>query len=707
MHREKANLKVGIIGCGNIANVHLRHVRRYVANGKIALCDKDEFRLDDFSKKVSVETKYDDLGKMMQEFHPDVVHILTPPATHKEIAIKCLEEGCHVLIEKPMCISSREADEIVKAAEQKEVLVCIDHTRLFDPKIIKVREIIESGSLGKIVNISTGYSYDFLKRANTDPTSKWINELPGGPFFDIIPHPLSLLEDFLSDLAVEQTFYWKNENNIITDLWCIFNSSSGSGTLHMSLNIFPLKNYIIFECTKGTLKVDFRNFLLLKRKEYGLPDAIERVFGNLSVGTQILKGTIGNVFSFLHGKLDSYWGLDWIIQKFYIAIIDNGKSPVPPEKANLLLSLTEKIFSNGLEKKKYMENDKEKQLTEMDVLVTGGTGFIGHKLVKKLLERGYKVRVLTHRNISNEELNSLFLDNSKVEVVCGDIYNYRDVEKACSGVNTVYHLAAATRGDWNYHIDTTITGTKNALTAASKVGVKRFVYVSTLNVYNAEEYPRNGFINEDFPYENRPEKRGFYSNAKLRAEKMVREFAEKSKMSICILRPGLVYGPGGKVFPQDVGFRLGKKLVVVMGNGKRRLPLVYVENVVEGLLVAGELGGRGKGIFNIVDKDYPTKLEYIKMYKRLSGERLLTVRVPMWIIFCGFWVIDSFLSILFKKPASFVYKLKSVSKSVRHSTERIENTLGWKQKVFFEEGLKLTLLIYLESGSEHRKVLRQ
>lgn len=698
MVREKkakqkcTNLRVALIGCGNMAKVHLGYVKKYVADEKIALCDKDEFKLHQFISNVAKRHRYTDLEKMILEFRPQVAHVLTPPTSHKVIAKKLLEAGCNVLIEKPMCMSSEEAEEIIQTAAQKGCLVCIDHTRILDPIIVKVKEIIESGAMGKIVNISADYSHDYLEKADVDSTSKWITDLPGGVFFDIIAHPLSLLEYFLPDLRVLYTSCQKNENDIVTDVWSIFDSKSASCSLHMSLRLFPLKNSIVFECTDGTLEVDFRNFLLLKRKTYALPDAVGRVVRNISVGFQIIKGTVSNAFSFIFGKLDSYEGLDRIISKYYSAIVSKGDSPVSAENGMKLMLLIEKIFPNGGFKKESSERNEERRFKEADILVTGGTGFIGKRLVDRLVKKGKNVRILTHKDLKEAKAELTFIADNKVEIIKGDISNYCDVKKAVYGVNTIYHLAAATKGDWNYHVDATIRGTKNILDAGAEAGVRRLVYASTLSVYKSVSFPRKGIVDEDFPYEDRPLKRGFYSNAKLTAEKMVREYSKTGKMAISILRPGLVYGPGGKKFHQDIGYRLGKKAVIVLGMGRKSIPLTYIENVVDAFVLAGEADQKKNSIFNVVDNDHPSQQDYIMQYKQLTDSKIFTIRIPMWSVLFLAWSVDKGVKIFLKKSSSLSYKIASVGRSVKFSTKRIERELGWQQRVHFKKGLKLTLI---------------
>lgn len=690
MNQEnKMDLRVGIVGCGNIAKVHLRYVTQYIAKINIALCDLDPLRLEEFAKAVSIKQVYINLDAMLSGFKPDVVHILTPPFTHKAIAEKCLKSGCHVLIEKPVCVSLEEVRQISQASQENKKLVCVDHMRLFDPLVLRAESILKSGQLGEIVNISAAYSYDYLQRVDTDPASKWIKDLPGGPFFDVIAHPLCTIDKFLPGIKLEKSVIVRNSQGLDAELWCIFTSLNRTATLHMSLNINPLVNYLEIECTRGIIKIDLRNFSLVVRKIGGLPNAVERIAGNFSVGMQIIRGTIGSVFKFISGKLDPYSGLNTIIDKLYTAVRQNGVSPVPLEEAKRLLQLTSAIFSY----QKSGEKDEIRNLTELapaDFLVTGGTGFIGRKLVNALVRKGYSVRVFSHRSLDENEIRKMF--TGKVDIVKGNICNYDDVKKACLIVKKVIHLAAAMKGDWNYHLDTTITGTSNILKASELSNVERMIYVSTINVYNAKKYPHNRTIDEEFAYEDLPARRGNYSHAKLRAERIVKEFAEKSPMEITIVRPGLVYGPGKAAFLQDVGYRIGKRLVVVLGGGGRKLPLIYVDNLVDALILLAEHKDKIAGIFNVVDDEYPTQREYIRAYKELTKERFLVLPIPKFVIYSGFWLIEKLVSLGFKKNIFLNYKFRCVAKNVTHSTNRIKNQVGWKQKINFAKGLKLTTI---------------
>lgn len=685
-----SDLRVGIIGCGNMARNHARFLLKQVQPGNVAVCDQDPLRLSEFAVAMGLSKTFRDLDVMLAEFKPDVVHIVTPPGSHRDLAVRCMSKQAHVLIEKPMCLSTEEADDIIAASRQYDRLVAVDHMRSFDPMIKKAKALVASGALGRIVHVSAAYSYDYLQRIDTDSAARWINRLPGGCFFDLMPHLLCLFVDFLPGAQLAHSKLTRNREGIVTDLSCLLTSPAGDGYLHMSLNIVPLKNYIELECEKGTIRVDLRNFLFTVRRHHGLPNAVERIVENLSLGFQIIGGSLGSVAGFLGGRLDPYAGLDQIIRDFLHSVATRGESPVPPQPVRQMIALTEAIFGT-----KYSAADRSRPeirppLNPCDALVTGGTGFIGRRLVNRLLESGQKVRIFSHRSLTSEDLLKLY--GREVECVRGNIYDPADVTHACQGVKTVYHLAAAMKGDWNYNLDTTITGTRNMVKAAKEAGVARFVYASTLNVYDARRYPNRKMIDEQFAYEPQPQKRGAYSQAKLQAEKEVLAFDPGPGMTVVTIRPGLVYGPGGRSLPQDVAIRAGKRALVVLGMGMRKIPFVYVDNLVDAFMAAGTCAEGGKdAVFNIVDPEYPSQRHYIRQYRKLTGEKVFVFYVPFWMVYSGFWVLERLLALLMKKKVALCYKLACISRSPRHSTRRAEAVLKWKPKVAFADGLRMTV----------------
>jgi len=683
-HNKDKSFKVGIIGCGNIAHTQLKYIVKYVEKKSIALCDKNPLRMEYLSKEFGLTNKFIDVEILLQKFHPKVVHILTPPHTHKDIALICLENGANIFIEKPMCINTEEAKAIVIQAKEKNLQVCVDHMRLFDPLILKVKDLISSGVVGEIINIHTKETDPYYQiRKSEGLVQPWLESLPGEIIYDLIPHHLSLLYEFFGTFELNGVAYTYKDDKTLTNLSCNFTSPSGIATVFLSTESYPYENRVTFECTKGNIIADFRNLIIIVRKKYSIPGPVERIIDTFSVASQMIKGSFENILLFLKGKIDTYRGMELTIQNFYKSISQNKPSPIPLENAYNVVSTMEKIFEK-IPKRNIVEDSKE-IIQKADVLVTGGTGFIGKKLVERLSQEGYKVRVLTHRNIDKKNLG--FNDN--VQLIKGNISNYDDVEKACQGIKTVYHLAAATKGDWLYHLDTTVTGTQNIIDAALKSGVKHLVYVSTIGLLNASKYPQDGVIDENFPYEEHPEKCGYYSHAKLIAEKIAKTYINNShKMVITIIRPGLVYGQGKDILASIPVFQF-KNLAITFGSKKRFIPLVYVENLIDALIIANEK--RESGIYNVIDSEKITIEKLIMKYKELTNKKFFTIYVPGSILKISFRLMERIIFVLLKKEIYLSYKIEKYTKNVIHSNKKIEDILGWKSRVNFKEALMKTL----------------
>jgi len=329
------------------------------------------------------------------------------------------------------------------------------------------------------------------------------------------------------------------------------------------------------------------------------------------------------------------------------------------------------------------------------VLVTGGTGFIGQRLVKRMLSNGYKVRLLSRSRVSRTDNT-----DDQLEYIEGDIASEHDVNNACKGVDVVYHLAAAMQGSWGDHQRITIDGTKNINDACNKNKVKQLIYISTLNVYDASSYKKNITISEGFPYENNPLMRGNYSHAKLMAEKYLIEYPPKG-LSISIIRPGLVYGNPERPFPLDVGKKLFNKLFIIPGMGNKKIPFVYVENLIDAILNVdlGKIDINSEiKIYNVVDKDPITARQYLKEYSTISNHFFFKIYIPFFLILSAGKVVDTLNSFRNKKSYNY-YKVKLLMNESLYSTEHIQKDLGWSQRFNFKRAM-LDFLVSEKNSSE-------
>src|SRR5512146_252748 len=141
-------MKIAIVGCGAIAYAHVPYILEQKQHSIVGICDQDRKRADALAHRFHLDAVYTNLTQLLHEKTPEVVHVLTPPQTHLSIALQAIEAGSHVLVEKPMALSVEEADAIIAAADARRVKLCVDHTQVFEPVILKARQLLATGKFG-------------------------------------------------------------------------------------------------------------------------------------------------------------------------------------------------------------------------------------------------------------------------------------------------------------------------------------------------------------------------------------------------------------------------------------------------------------------------------------------------------------------------------------------------------------------------------
>ena len=201
---------------------------------------------------------------------------------------------------------------------------------------------------------------------------------------------------------------------------------------------------------------------------------------------------------------------------------------------------------------------------------------MGGVLVRRwLAEQEAQVRALARPSPRADALAAL-----GVEVVRGDLGDESAVERAIEGAEVVYHTAAKVSGPGSRKefMETNAGGTERVLAACLKHGVNRIVHLSSIAVLWTRRQGQR--IDEDTPFDEKPEARDSYAHSKIVADQRAMAFARETGMPLTILREGLVYGPGRTLPVALLGFRSGKTHFV-FGNRRNRIPLNYVDNLVD------------------------------------------------------------------------------------------------------------------------------
>jgi nucleoside-diphosphate-sugar epimerase len=323
------------------------------------------------------------------------------------------------------------------------------------------------------------------------------------------------------------------------------------------------------------------------------------------------------------------------------------------------------------------------------ILVTGAAGFIGTRVVESLLTRGFRNLVCFVRPSSElTQLEAIVKcwPEARIEVIKGNLLSRPDCEAACKDVLLILHLAAGTgeKSFPNAFMNSVVT-TRNLLEASIRYAhLRRFVLVSSFVVYNNRQKSRR--LDESCPIEEHPELRDAYCYTKVKQEQIVAEYAKKFEIPYVVVRPGSVYGAGNSRITGRVG--LGTFGFFLHLGGSNTIPLTYVDNCADAIVLAGIVSGVDGEAFNVIDDNLPSSRQFLRAYKT-NVTRFRSVYVPHSISYalCCCWEGYSRWSKGQLPPAFSRSRWYSEWKPTRYSNEKLKSRLGWVVKVSTQEGM--------------------
>ena len=325
----------------------------------------------------------------------------------------------------------------------------------------------------------------------------------------------------------------------------------------------------------------------------------------------------------------------------------------------------------------------------MKILVTGGTGFTGKALVRRLLKDGHQVVALDFQ----EGLKTQELSNWGAEVVIGTVTDRAVVDKCMQGVEIVHHLAAAFRQlnvPNSYYWDVNVQGTTNVLEAALQQGVKKFVYCSTCGVHGNVENPPG---DEDSPINAAD----YYQQTKYEAEPIVKEYQQKG-MATTILRPAAIYGPGDPERFFMIFRRVQKGMFPMFGNGKTLYHPLYIDHLVDAHVLAQEPGKGDGEAYLIADEEY---LEIETLVKKTAEALNVPVKIPhlpiLPVIVIGH-VCEKVCKPFKITPPIFPRRVDWYRQNRAFSIDKAKRDLNYAPDVSIDEGLRRTAAWYKEEG---------
>ena len=323
-------------------------------------------------------------------------------------------------------------------------------------------------------------------------------------------------------------------------------------------------------------------------------------------------------------------------------------------------------------------------------LVTGASGFIGGRLVERLVtEEGVHVRALVRSPGKAARLRKLPL-----EIVEGDLLDPQSLRKAVEGCDLVFHCAAFTSahtGDKKEFFQTNVEGTESILKAAVEAGVKKFVHTSSIAVYGLN--PPDG-ADEDTAYQPCD---NLYCNTKIAAEEIVWAYYRETKLPVVVIRPANVYGPHSKPWTLRPIKLINSGQMMLINGGTGLCNYVYIDNLIDATLAATKCDEAVGQAYIISDGIAVPWKEFFGCYGRMAGRPQMR-SVPELLgklVALGMEIASKFTG---KPPKITRQAVDYLTCKARFIIDKARRDLGYRPRVPLEEGMRLTEQWLREEG---------
>jgi 2-alkyl-3-oxoalkanoate reductase len=680
-------LRAALVGCGRIANYHIAALQALPDVRIVGVCDLDREAAEAMASRYGLTGTFTDVGAMMAEARPDVVHLLTPPDSHLALTELVAGRGAHLYVEKPFASDHRSAQRMAEIATRAGVTVCPGHNRLFDPPFVEACRRIDAGEIGRVLSVRAeqGFAYEKVAKAANIP---WSYRYEWGVFDNLMPHALYLATHFLKEPGSPQVTTFdlgRIREAGVEEMRVLIPSPGAVGEVTLSMTAAPPQNRVEIVGTRGRLVVDYLAMSVTGFRLTGLPGPVGRFTAGFSSAWQSIGANTSLIAGIATGRIKQYMGLRALVAMLYDRIRQGQPSPVPVEQGVLNIRLMEEIKAAcvGRLKRRQPVRRPAEIRSGPSVLVTGATGFLGGRLCERLAADGESVRATTR-------IASRVPDLGSVEWVTCDLRNESDLRAALQGIRTVYHCAAMAGGPGTLreYERANVDGTLELLRLAAESGVEQVVYVSSLSVYGATNHP---YLDEDSIYERRAAERGVYTQTKLAADQAVRSFAqEHATPRVLLLRPGTIYGPGVKLPTGRFTLPSAPDRPLVAGGRGVPMPLTYVDNVIDAMRAAASSQAPTGRVFNVVDDALLDQGGVDRALREASNGKVRATFVPYPVVWAMMLGVD-LVSLRKGRLGTARYRLSRTLANMRYRCERIRGELGWSPRVSLVEGLSRTM----------------
>jgi predicted dehydrogenase/nucleoside-diphosphate-sugar epimerase len=705
-------LRAGIVGAGYIAEFHAQGIRRVNGVELTSVCDHSLTRAKTFGANWGVSQVFGSLESMLHDGQLDAIHVLTPPDLHHSMAKAALQAGIHVLLEKPMCISAAECDELLALTHDGALCLAVNHNLLYSAAYLRLRDAIRSHTLGPLDHIAFNYFVE-LGQLHTGPFDSWMFRSSENVFLEIGPHLVSALLDLVGvpdRISAIASFpiklpggrwvfrRWRVHATVgATDIE--INLDVGRGFAHRTISVRGLIGFATADLESNTCTIDRAGSLSVDLDRYSRNRCVARQL-QLQSRKTLMDYALSKIKLRDRGNPYQVTILD-SVAAFYNGIrstadLDNR---IAAHRGRQVVDICGEIIRSAKIETEAPVAPRILGPSHPTILVFGGTGFIGRELIRQLLNAGYCVRAAVRS--SGSVLDEL--DNSgRLETVRVDLDCETELKTVMQGIDTVYHLARSNAKTWQDYLQRDVEPTRMIAEACLSAKVRRLIYTSTIDSYYAGV--KAGTITEQTPLDENIRRRNYYARAKAASEAILLDMHVMKGLPVVIFRPGIVIGRGGNPFHWGLGMWPSPGVCLVWGDGKNELPFVLVTDVAAALIRGIETEGIEGRSYNVVDTPLLTARDYLAELQRIFG---MTVDVryksffKLYLADLGKWVLKVAIRHHDRSRIPSYSDWETRTQRANFDCRSIREDLKWQpasdRQRMIEEGIRDSIRSFLES----------
>ncbi len=618
--------------------MHLQVLRSVPDVEVVAICDPMRARAERLAKKYGIRTVAGSVDELLAAGGLDAVHVLVPPSAHRAVATQCLQAGLHVLVEKPLVQRAADVAELQALAVARGVVLAVNHNQTCHPAFARLGNHLAAGRLGRLEHLALQHHVP-LRQLQSGDVSHFMFQTEANILQEQGVHLFSLVFALLGECLEAQAIVGERRplpNGVhFASEWLVhLRCARGTASVRMAFGKPWLETTVQAIGTDGSALLDLQRGSCWVRRKTRWLDFLDTGKNLASAARHLTGRAIGSVLGYGLGLFKLAFpddpflrGMRGSLRAFHAAVrgahLPDALSAVG---GAAVLAMCERVAAAA-----GVATEPPPALPPLpapgpartgEVVVLGGTGFLGRRCVQRLRADGRPVTLVVRK----PNLLPASLRDGSVRVFVGDAADPTVLAAAFAGAHAVLHLATAAGDDPDAVERVMAAAVRTAGEAALVAKVQRFVYASsTAALWLGAAGTVAGAVGPD-PL---PQQRSAYARGKIAAEHELVTL-RASGLPAVVVRPAIVVGDDGIAEHSGIGLWVKDNHCVGWGTGKLPLPLVLADDCADALVAALAADGIVGKSYNLAGDVRLTAREYVEAMAHRTGRDYRFHSTPLW-----------------------------------------------------------------------------